>query len=169
MTPNASMRDLWITTAAAAWLFGIFCVRLGTAETVGSWLPPATLVCGLGWAANRGAVGAAVLAAWAGVLHAAATGGPVGVSLAVGAALAAAVRVAGLGPVRSWVAAGLLGWGWSVAVRAAAVALGEGLEPTVEILVEYRELTAAAGFGVFRAGVAATLRGEPPRTEPGRA
>ena len=168
MTPDASLRNLWVTVAAGAWLFALFAGRLWSGATAGPWLPPAVLIIGLGWAAGRGPIAGAVLVGWAGALHAAATGGPVGVSVAAGAVLLAALRSCGLGPVRCWAVAGGLGWVWAVAVRMGEAVVGDGAAmPTDAELFAPAELAAAVVFGLLRAGVSATLAGDPPRDDRG--
>ena len=151
----SSPRALWATTAAGAGLFLLFCAELRWSESLGALAPPATLIAGLGLAAGRGSIGATVLAGWAGLLHAAAAGGPPGASLAVAALLAAGLRGGGLAAGRRWLLAGALGWLGAEAIGAAG-ALSDGGTAGID----WRTLPAAAGLGLVGAGLASAVRGD---------
>ena len=168
MTPDASLRNLWVTVAA-----GGVAVRAVRRAAVVRGDGRAVAAAGgphrrLGWAAGRGPIAGAVLVGWAGALHAAATGGPVGVSVAAGAVLLAALRSCGLGRARCWAVAGGLGWVWACAVRMGGAVVGDAAAmPTDAELFAPAELAAAVVFGLLRAGVSATLAGDPPKDDRG--
>ena len=151
----SSPRAVWATTAAGAGLFLLFCAELRWSESLGVFAPPATLIAGLGLAAGRGPIGAAGLAAWAGLLHAAATGGPPGVVLAAAALIVAGLRGAGLPDGRRWAIAGVLGWLGAEAIGAAGALSGGGTAG-----IDWRSLPAAAALGLVGAGLAGAVRGE---------
>ena len=150
----SSPRPIWATAGAAVAVFGAFVLSLRVGGTAGDWWPPAVAVVGLGLAAGRGPAGGPVLAVWAGALHAAATGGPVGVSVAVGAVLTAAVRALRPSDGRRWLLAGLGGWVWAAAVGATGASAGGGSGA-----VSWVSLPAAVGLGLACGGVAAAWSG----------
>ncbi|WP_171187458.1 hypothetical protein, partial [Alienimonas chondri] len=91
-SPLPPMRGAAATVAAAFALFLLYCGELRWSGTAGAWAPPATLVIGLALSASLAPIGGAALAVWAGLLHAAATAGPPGLSVAAAATLAAFLR-----------------------------------------------------------------------------